>query len=187
MSSWTLSWPLNQDCQKEEENISKFYLALKYFTITWNVFSKAKILLKLYMITFMGSYPLFSEKCCSPSDEMLFFEVTILPKFGKVSRLSLKLYLKVKIANFKNTRRSFPINISNWIPDITQFPAMLVGFSGEIAVNYLLHAVYCITSSCEEWRILIRNRQHLIQFAWNQEIKPKTLSYSAEGKSRPKH
>ena len=149
-------------------------------------------MLRLCIWTCMGSYPIFSQECFSLSDVILFFEVTILPKFGKVSRLSLKLYLKVKIANFKNTRRSFPINISNWIPDITQFPAMLVGNSGEIVVNYLPHAVYCITSSCEENRC-----QNLTTFdpiymksgnqIWSFHlilVFLDALSYSAEGKNR---
>ena len=85
---------------------------------------------------------------------MLFFEVTILTKFGKVYRLSLKLYLKVEIAKFKNTRRSFPIKAKQHFKLNSRHNAVSsnagFGSSGEIADNYLPRAVFCITSSCED-------------------------------------
>ena len=64
---------------------------------------------------------------------MLFFEVTILRKLRQVSRLSLKLYLRLpKTQEDLFSRSSEGGTFSNWFLDIVQFLAMLVGYTGEI-------------------------------------------------------
>mgnify|MGYP001348521343 CR=1 FL=1 len=84
----------------------------------------------------------FKGMLFSPGLRMLFFEVPILQKLRQVSRLSLKLYLRLpKTQEDLFLRSSEGITFFNWFLDIAQFPAMLVGYTGEILVNYLPHAV----------------------------------------------
>ena len=98
--------------------------------------------------------PLFSKESYSSLERMFSLRL----QFRQSSLLSLKLYLKGEIGNFTNTPRSFPVkgnNISLKKIDCVlflnkrQYMGMLVGYCGEIVVNYLPHMVYCITSSYE--------------------------------------